>query len=73
MPLDPDVAELVLALQDMASLFRSHREEHYANMLDRCRIAIERRDPYGLTHLLGMYAGRGYGGYRRRPSSRPHG
>ncbi len=59
MPLDPDVAELVLVLQEMASLFRAHHTDDFANVLDDCRIAIERRDPNGLMHLLRLYAGRG--------------
>jgi hypothetical protein len=59
MPLDPDVAELALVLHEMASLFRAHHTDGFANMLDDCRIAIERRDPNGLMHLVRMYGGRG--------------
>jgi hypothetical protein len=59
MPLDPEVAQLVAVLQEMARVCRAHNLDDWANMLDRCREAIERRDPYGLIHLLEMYAGRG--------------
>ncbi len=60
MPHDPEVEELVLTLQQMASLLRSSGDvTRWAGELDRCREIIENSDFYGVRRLLGLYGGMG--------------
>ena len=57
---DPEVEELALALQQMASVLRSSEDATgWAGELDRCREIIENSDFYGVRRLLGLYGGMG--------------
>ncbi len=59
MPHDPEVEELALTLQQMASLLRSNGNVGWAGKLDRCREIIGNSDFYGVSRLLSLYGGMG--------------
>lgn len=59
MDLHPEVAELARRLLRLEEHLAENGAVHWATMISRCRLSIERSDAWGLHGFLAMFGGMG--------------